>query len=78
MIVYLTIISRVRVGYEMEESQRGPYHLISNKREWNNWFIKNAHKISNSSELICKKTPIFSLFLILRRHAQLPYLESMV
>ena len=32
---YLTIIPRGRVGYE----------IISNKREWNNCFIKNAHKI---------------------------------
>ena len=33
--IYLTIIPRVRVGND---------HL--NKREWNNCFIKNAHKIS--------------------------------
>ena len=45
----LTIISRVRVGYEMVKSQRGATrlvgynHLISNKREWNNYFIKIAH-----------------------------------
>ena len=50
--VYLTIIPRGRVGYEMIDSQRGALrrvgynHLISNKREWNNCFIKNAHKIS--------------------------------
>ena len=37
----------MRVGYEMVGSQRGGYnHLISNKREWNNCFIENAHKIS--------------------------------
>ena len=42
----------MRVGYEMVDSQRGAWrwvgynHLISNKYEWNNCFIKNAHKIS--------------------------------
>ena len=52
IVVCLTIIPRVRVGYEMADRQRGAYrrvgynHLISNKREWNNCFIKNAHKIS--------------------------------
>ena len=50
--VYLTIIPRGRVGYEMIESQRGAQrrvgynHLISNKREWNNCFIKKVHKFS--------------------------------
>ena len=49
--VYLTIIPWTRVGYEMIDSQRGASrrvgynHLISNKREWNNCFIKNAPKI---------------------------------
>ena len=48
----LTIISRGRVGYDVIDSQGGAQHrvgdnhLISNKREWNNCFIKNAHKIS--------------------------------
>ena len=52
ILIYLTIIPRGRVGYEMIESQRGAQrrvgynHLICNKREWNNCFIKNAHKIS--------------------------------
>ena len=41
----------------MVNSQRGALvsynHLISNKREWNNCFIKNAHKISlNLPDLI--------------------------
>ncbi len=35
-MVYLTIIPRACVGYEM----------ISNKREWNNCFIKNAKRIA--------------------------------
>ena len=62
IVVYLTIIPRVRVGYEMADRQRGAYrrvgynHLISNKREWNNCFIKNAHKISTIlPDFICKK-----------------------
>ena len=46
-VIHSTITQRVRVGYEMVDSQRVGYnHLISNKREWNNCFIKNAHKIS--------------------------------
>ena len=40
------IIPRTRVGYELLDSGRGAEHrigynkLISNKREWNNCFIK--------------------------------------
>ena len=47
----LTIIPRARVGYEVIDSQRGAKrrvgynHLISNKREWNNCFIKNHQLI---------------------------------
>ena len=47
VLIYLTIIPRVRVGYEVIDSQRGAKrqvgynHLISNKCEWNNCFIKN-------------------------------------
>ena len=51
---------RVRVGYEMVEGNEvrsallafrrlvGYNHLVSNKREWNNCFTKNAHKISSA------------------------------
>ena len=52
VILYLTIIPGGHVGYEMIDSQRGAQrgvgysHLISNKREWNNCFLKNSHKIS--------------------------------
>ena len=52
LIHYLLIIPRGRVGYEMIDSQLGATrlvgynHFISNKRECNNCFIKNAHKIS--------------------------------
>ena len=53
-------------------------HLISNKREWNNCFIKNTHKISRFFPTLFVKHPIFSLFLILSRRVQLPCLESMV
>ena len=51
MADYLTIIPRARVGYEMIDSQRGAQrrvgynHLISNKREWNNCFIKNRQEM---------------------------------
>ena len=44
--IHLTIIPRTRVGYELLDSGRGAKHrvgyhkLISNKREWNNCFIK--------------------------------------
>ena len=59
--VYLTIIPRTRVGYELLDSGRGAKHrvgyykLISNKREWNNCFIKYQthgsyiHHLSNCS-----------------------------
>ena len=36
-VIYLTIIPRVCVGF-------GYNHLISNKGEWNNCFIKNAFR----------------------------------
>ena len=48
---YLTIILRARVGYEVIDSQRGALrrvgynHLISNKCEWSNCFIKNHQQI---------------------------------
>ena len=39
---YLKIIPLARVGYEMIDTRLVGYnHLISNKREWNNCFIKN-------------------------------------
>ena len=81
---YLTIIPWVRIGYEMVDSQQGVKrqigynHLMSNKREWNNCFIKNAHKISRIlPDFICKNQPIFSLFLILsgRRQFELTFGE---
>ena len=39
-----------------EERRVGYNHLISNKREWNNCFIKNAHKISLNLEQPNRKT----------------------
>ena len=46
---YVTIIPRVRVGYEVA------IIIISNKREWNNCFVKNAHQISRIlPDCICK------------------------
>ena len=44
--IYLTILPRKRVGYELLDSGRGVEHrvgyhkFISTKREWNNCFIK--------------------------------------
>ena len=44
--IHLTIIPRTRVGYELLDSGRGAKHRVgyhklkSNKREWNNCFIK--------------------------------------
>ena len=46
---YLTIIPRARVGYEMianeARSTELANHLMSNKREWNYYFIKNNQEI---------------------------------
>ena len=42
----------MRVGYN---------HLISNKREWNNCFIKNAHKISRFFPTLFVKATDFPL-----------------
>ena len=66
MAEYLTTIARVRVRYEMVDSQRGAFynHLISNKYEWNNCFIKNAHKISRIlPDFICKNNRFSACFL---------------
>ena len=44
--MYSAIIPRLHVGCEMIDSQRGPQGQVGysqlNKREWNNYFIKNA------------------------------------
>ena len=51
---YSTSARWIRVGYN---------HLISNKREWNNCFIKNAHKISRILlALICKNNRFSACF----------------
>ena len=58
LTVYLTIIPRTRVGYELLDSGRGAKHrvgyhkLISNKREWNNCFIKYQTQDKNISNCI--------------------------
>ena len=55
---YLTIIPRMRVGYELLDSGRGAEHrvgydkLMSNKREWNNCFIKYQTLNKNISNFI--------------------------
>ena len=49
-MMMITIILRARVGYEMIDSQQGAWrrfvynHLISNKSEWNNCFIKKQSR----------------------------------
>ena len=44
-------------------------HLISNKREWDNCFIKDARKISRILPDVFVRTTDFQLvFLILSRH----------
>ena len=49
-LIFLTIIPRARAGYEIncQEARKAELaltNLISNKREWNNCFFKNAIKI---------------------------------
>ena len=60
----LTIIRRARVGYEVIDSQRGAKrrvgysHLISNKREWNNCFIKNhQHILLDFADFVWSEQP---------------------
>ena len=51
----------------------GYNHLIFNKREWNNCFIKNTHEISRILPDFLYhllQQPIFSLFLILSRRVR--------
>ena len=70
LALYLTIIPRVRVGNEIVDNQRGAKcrvclynHLISNKREWNNCFIRNAHKISRIlPDFLCKNNDFQGVF----------------
>ena len=72
---YLTIISLVRVGYEMEDSQRGEEHLISNKREWK----KTPTKYRECFPTLLVKTTDFQLvFNFEQTCTVIPYLESMV
>ena len=40
MLGYLTIIPWARVGFEMVRALLAKTNLISNKREWNNCFVK--------------------------------------
>ena len=48
---YCTSAGWIWVGYNL---------LISNKREWNNWFIKNAHNISRILPNFISKNNRFS------------------
>ena len=65
----LTIIPRVRVGYEMVESQggiapSGYNHLISNKCQWNNCFIKNVNKILRIQSVSLSVNPFILSMLV--------------
>ena len=57
----------MRVGYEMVYSQRGAKHrvgynhLISNKREWNNCFIKTLTKYREFFPTLFVETTDFQL-----------------
>ena len=62
--IYVTIIPRVRVGYEVA------IIIISNKREWNNCFVPT--KCREFFPTVFVKTTDFSLFSILSRRVQLP------
>ena len=87
-MIYLRIISRVRVGYdrEMVDSQLGATRLVGYnhlmiifKREWNKCFIKYAHNISRIlPDFICKNSRFIAWILTLSRRVHLPYLEIMV
>ena len=61
--MYLTIIPRARAGYEIIDSQLGATrlvgynHLISNKREWNNCFIKNNQELLLDQLISLKEQP---------------------
>ena len=63
-VQYITIIPQARVGYEMVDN-----HLISNKGEWNNCFIKNAPKYSKLNLKKKLKTPQK------KSRVRLPYLK---
>ena len=55
-----TIIPQMRVGWDVWV---GYNHLISNKHEWNNCFIKNTHKISRIlPDFICKNNRFLACF----------------
>ena len=66
-----------RIGCEMIESQRGAYRrvghnqLISNKREWNNCFIKNNQEIlldlADLSDLALHEQPEDNLMVAISR-----------
>ena len=58
----------MRVGYELANNS-----LISNKREWNNCFIENAHKIWRILPIfICKSNRFVSKRLLKKQQQQKP------
>ena len=69
-VIYLTIIPRVCVGF-------GYNHLISNKGEWNNCFIKNAfRRIFFFQYSVGYSTVEFQFFLIFFfKHCKVDHVE---
>ena len=73
-VEYLTIIPLALVGYEMIDNQRdmsrpvGYNHLISNKRERNNCFIKNNQEILlDLADLTLQEQPPDTLMVAISR-----------
>ena len=68
VVLYLTIIPRTRVGYELLDSgwgaePRGGYHkLISKKREWNNCLLNSWIRISRISIFFSLPSRVFGHF----------------
>ena len=61
MAEYLTTNPQVCVRHEMVDSQRGAFynHLMSNKYEWNNCFIKKPTKYPEFFPTLFVKTTDF-------------------
>ena len=63
VLSHLTIIPLALVGYEMTDSYN---HLVSNKREWDYCFVKNAPKIGkldyNKNKKAQKSTHTLAIF----------------
>ena len=66
--VYLTIIPRTCIEYELLDSRRGTEHrvsyhkLISHKHEWNNYFIKYQTLNKNISSFISTDSGFWAFY----------------